>query len=74
MVFNVLVRWQSLLSLFRVLFHPDVLRDACFSLCIGQKVLHEVCEQASGDGDMCVCLPSSTAERPKTGAKVITAH
>lgn len=37
MVFNVLVRWQSLLSLFRVLFHPHVLRDACFYLCSSQK-------------------------------------
>lgn len=64
MVFNVLVRWQSLLSLFRVVFHPDVLREACFYFCIRQKVLREACEQASGDVYVPVCPPASIAGRP----------
>lgn len=64
MVFNVLVRWQSLLSLFGVLFHPDVLREACFYFYTWQKVLHEACEQASGDECVCACHPSSVAGSP----------
>lgn len=58
MVFNVLVRWQSLLSLFRVLFHAHVLRDACIYLCISQKVLSV---GATKRGCVCgVCVPPSS--------------